>query len=144
MSNLKLNAGTLVSYNDWYNANTNNQEGVQFQIKKALCALFDKNEQLNILLGNTITSSVFVDTAKITTLLSTDPWYSKFFSQQQLREVLDTVNDNGRTQVIGEVKSFNFSEGDSISALVYIVDNDTNSSVTPNKDLWMVTLQHAT
>ena len=141
MYNLKLRPFSPTS-TSWYNTNVNNLEAVQFQIKKALCSLFDKNEQLNLLLGSTVTSSVFVDTAKIITVMKSDSWVSKFFSQQQLREVLDAANDNGRTLVVGEVKSFNFMEGDSISALVYIVDNDTVSSVTPNKDLWMVTLEH--
>lgn len=135
MSNLKAN-------NFWYASDSNNNRPIQNIVKVGLCNLFDKDMSLNDLLGSNATSSVFIDSDKIVLKMknSNDDFYKKFFSEQQLREVLSSVNaKNSRIKYTNDVKSFDFISGDSISAVLRIVDGDTKDS---NSDRWLITLLH--
>jgi hypothetical protein len=134
MSNLKAN-------NFWYSSNASNNRPMQNIVKVGLCNLFDKERKLNDLLGSSASSSVFIDADKIMRKMKNpaDDFYIKFFSEQQLREVLDAVNDkNSRVEYDdNNNKIFNFIEGDSISAVLRIVDGDTKET---NSDRWLITL----
>jgi hypothetical protein len=147
LTSLKSITGT---YN-WYSANVNNAQSVQTQVKLGLAQLFDKNPQLNNLIGSASSSSTFLDSSKIATKmqLTSDTFYTKFFSDQQLREVLSAVADKGsrisKLSVLSgglynPSNKFNFSVGDTISAMLKVTDIDTTSL---NSDRWMITLQHA-
>ena len=138
------------SYN-WYGANGSNSQSIQTQVKLGLAQLFDKDPQLNNLIGSASSSSTFLDSSKIATKLqnSGDTFYTKFFSDQQLREVLSAVADKGSRISKLSVNSggvyypsnkFNFLVGDTISAMLKVTDSDTTSL---NSDRWMITLQHA-
>jgi hypothetical protein len=142
--------GMTGSYN-WYGATGSNSQSIQTQVKLGLAQLFDKDPQLNNLIGSASSSSTFLDSSKIATKMqkSDDTFYTKFFSDQQLREVLSAVADKGSRISKLSVKSggnyvpsnkFNFSVGDTISAMLKVTDIDTTSL---NSDRWMITLQHA-
>ena len=136
MSNLKAN-------NFWYSSNTRNNKPMQDIVKLGLCNLFDKERKLNDLLGSSASSSVFIDADKIMRKMKipNDDFYKNFFSEQQLREVLDAVTDkNSRVKYDdNNNKIFNFSEGDSISAILRVVDGDSTET---NSDRWLITLLH--
>jgi hypothetical protein len=142
--------GMTGSYN-WYGATGSNYQSIQTQVKLGLAQLFDKDPQLNNLIGSASSSSTFLDSSKIATKMqkSDDTFYTKFFSDQQLREVLSAVADKGSRISKLSVGSganyvpsnkFNFSVGDTISAMLKVTDSDTTSL---NSDRWMITLQHA-
>ena len=142
--------GMTGSYN-WYGATVSNYQSIQTQVKLGLAQLFDKDPQLNNLIGSASSSSTFLDSSKIATKMqnSGDTFYTKFFSDQQLREVLSAVADKGsRISKLSIFQSgnwhasnkFNFSVGDTISAMLKVTDIDTTSL---NSDRWMITLQHA-
>jgi hypothetical protein len=142
MNSLKGISGTY----KWYNANVSNKQSIQTQVKLGLAQLFDKNAELNNLIGSSATSSTFLDTDKIATKMqfNSDTFWTKFFSEQQLKEVLSAVADKGSrilkaTASMG-INTFNFSVGDTISAMLKVTDSDTTSL---NSDRWMITLQHA-
>jgi hypothetical protein len=88
--------GMTGSYN-WYGANVLNVQSIQTQVKLGLAQLFDKDPELNNLIGSASSSSTFLDSSKIATKMqkSDDTFYTKFFSDQQLREVLSAVADKG-------------------------------------------------
>ena len=142
--------GITGSYN-WYGATGSNYQSIQTQVKLGLAQLFDKDPQLNNLIGSASSSSTFLDSSKIATKMqnSGDTFYTKFFSDQQLREVLSAVSDKGSRISKLSVQSggvyvpsnkFNFSVGDTISAMLKVTDLDTTAL---NSDRWMITLQHA-
>jgi hypothetical protein len=145
MNSLKGISGTY----KWYNANVSNNQSIQTQVKLGLAQLFDKNAELNNLIGSSATSSTFLDTDKIATKMqfNSDTFWTKFFSEQQLKEVLSAVADKGSrilkaplTVLNIGINTFNFSVGDTISAMLKVTDSDTTSL---NSDRWMITLQHA-
>jgi hypothetical protein len=141
MKSIKGETGTY----KWYNNNSTNKQSIQTQVKLGLAQLFDKDPQLNNLIGSASSSSSFIDSSKIATKmqLNSDTFYTKFFSEQQLREVLSAVTDKGSRVAPGAdgVNTFNFSAGDTISAMLKVTDTDTTSL---NSDRWMITLQHST
>ena len=132
----------------WYVANATNNQSIQTQVKLGLAQLFDKDAQLNNLIGSAASSSTFLDSSKISTKMQSeaDIFWSKFFSDQQLKEVLSAVTDKGSRIVKNEntismgINTFNFLVGDTISAMLKVTDSDTTSL---NSDRWMITLQHA-
>ena len=64
----------------------------------------------------------------------------KLFSREQLIEILDAVGDRDlHVTGAGESKKYNFSSGDTINALVDIIDNDNNGD-SDNRDRWMISL----
>lgn len=133
MSNLKAN-------NFWYASDINNSSAIQNIVKVGLCNLFDKDNVLNDLLGSSASSNVFIDSEKIAIKMknNNDDFYKKFFSEQQLREVLSSVSaKNSRINYSNNIKSFDFKSGDSLSAVLRIIDADTKDS---NSDRWMITL----
>ena len=139
MTNLKSQAGT----HEWYGADANNPQSAPVQVKKGLAQLFDKDPQLNNLIGSAATSSTFIDVAKVQAKMQdpADTLYTKLFSEQQLREVLEAVADKGsRILGVGPNRSFNFNAGDSITAVVKVRDSDSNND---NSDRWLVTLQQS-
>ena len=143
MSYLKANNGNVGTTGSWYAANANNNQSMQTQVKLGLAQLFDKDPQLNNLIGSASSSSTFLDSSKIAAKLqlTTDTFWTKFFSDQQFREVLSAVADKGSRVAIGAggVNTFNFVAGDTISAMLKVTDTDTTSL---NSDRWMITLQH--
>lgn len=138
ISNFMIN---LKANDFWYASDPNNNRPIQNIVKVGLCNLFDKDRSLNDLLGSSATSSVFIDSNKIALKMknSNDDFYKNFFSELQLREVLSSVNDkNSRVKYdINNNKIFDFISGDSISAVLRIVDGDTKVS---NSDRWIITL----
>jgi hypothetical protein len=142
MAYLKANNGNVGSTGSWYASNTNNNQSIQTQVKLGLAQLFDKDPQLNNLIGSAATSSTFLDSSKIATKMQTtsDTFWTKFFSDQQFREVLSAVADKGSriTKDAAGVNTFNFLAGDTISAMLKVTDTDTTSV---NSDRWMITLQ---
>ena len=143
MSYLKANNGNVGTTGSWYAANANNNQSMQTQVKLGLAQLFDKDPQLNNLIGSASSSSTFLDSSKIAAKLqlTTDTFWTKFFSDQQFREVLSAVADKGSRILLGAagVNTFNFVAGDTISAMLKVTDTDTTSL---NSDRWMITLQH--
>ena len=132
---------------NWYNANAYNNQSVSTQVRTGLAKLFDRDPQLNNLLGSSSTASAFLDTVKVQNKLQliTDDFYTRIFSPLQLEEVLEAVADRGSNGVlVGEAyNTWNFQPGDSISAVVRIIDSDsTATSTMQNSDRWMITLQH--
>ena len=142
MAYLKANNTDTSPVGSWYAANVNNNQSIQTQVKLGLSQLFDKDPQLNNLIGSASSSSTFLDSSKIATKMqfTTDTFWTKFFSDQQFREVLSAVADKGSriTKNAGGVNTFNFSVGDTISAMLKVTDTDTTSL---NSDRWMITLQ---
>jgi hypothetical protein len=142
MTNLK---GVVGSYN-WYNADSNNLQSVNTQVKYGLAQLFDRDPELNNLIGSSATSSTFLDSEKIKEKMQNnlDPFYIKLFSESQLIEVLEAVADKGsRINGTGDNRKFNFTVGDSITAVVKVADSDSTNGSGNNSDRWLVTLQHA-
>jgi hypothetical protein len=142
MTTLKGAAGT---YN-WYNADSNNLQSVNTQVKYGLAQLFDREPELNNLIGSAATSSTFLDSDKIKDKMQNnlDPFYINLFSASQLIEVLEAVADKGsRINGSGDNRKFNFTVGDSITAVVKVVDSDSTNVSGNNSDRWLVTLQHA-
>ena len=144
MESIKRPTGT---YN-WYSNNTDNKQSVTTQVKIGLAKLFDRNPELNNLIGSAANSSAFLDSSKIALALqdTSNSLYTKLFSEKQLMEVLEAVADRGsRINGTHENRKFNFEPGDSITAVVKVVDSDstddTNDTET-NIDRWLVTLQH--
>jgi hypothetical protein len=145
MAYLKAANGNVGSTGSWYAANTWNNQSIQTQVKLGLAQLFDKDPQLNNLIGSAATSSTFLDSSKIASKMqsTTDTFWTKFFSDQQFREVLSAVADKGSRVAIGGIgatgiNTFNFLPGDTISAMLKVTDTDTSSL---NSDRWMITLQ---
>lgn len=139
MTNLKGVSGS------WYFANENNPKSIQTQVKEGLAQLFDKDPQLNNLIGSSTNSTVFIDSSLIASKMKNgsdaNNMYTHFFSDKQLREVLSAVADKGNriTKGAAGVNTFNFQVGDTISAMVKVTDTD---STTLNMDRWLITLQH--
>jgi hypothetical protein len=137
MTQLKSAAGTY----EWYSNLTNNDRSVTTQTRNGLAQLFDRSPQLNNIIGSAATSSAFLDASKIQAKLqlSSDEFYTKYFSDTQLREVLEAVADRGtRITGTGANRKFNFTAGDSITAVVKVTDTDSDSQ---NTDRWLITLQ---
>jgi hypothetical protein len=145
MTSIKGMTGAL----NWYGITGSNNQAIQTQVKFGLAQLFDKDPELNNLIGSASASSVFIDEAKIKLKMQdvTDSFWLKFFSESQLREVLSAVVDKGSRISIGTtgenagINKFNFSIGDTISSMLKVTDTDTT---TLNSDRWMITLQHQT
>jgi len=139
MTDLKSQAGV----HKWYDVDANNPQSAPVQVKNGLAQLFDKDPQLNNLIGSAATSSTFIDVAKVQAKMQdpADTFYTKLFSEQQLREVLEAVADKGsRISGTGSNRTFNFTPGDSITAVVKVRDSDSNNE---NTDRWLVTLQQS-
>jgi hypothetical protein len=137
MTQLKSSAGTY----EWYSSLANNDKSVTTQTRNGLAQLFDRTPELNNLIGSAATSSSFLDSDIIKSKLqdNTHEFYTKFFSELQLREVLESVADRGsRITGTGASRTFNFTAGDSITAVVKVTDTD---SADQNTDRWLVTLQ---
>jgi hypothetical protein len=145
MQSIKGMTGAL----NWYSITGSNNQAIQTQVKLGLAQLFDKDPGLNNLIGSAAISSVFIDEAKIKLKMQdiTDAFWLKFFSEEQLKEVLSAVVDKGSRISIGTtganagINKFNFSIGDTISAMLKVTDTDTTAL---NSDRWMITLQHQT
>jgi hypothetical protein len=126
---------------NWYTFNGVNPQSATIQVRNGLAQLFDRDPQLNNLIGSAATSSTFLDSSKIQAKMQNyeDTFYTKLFSEQQLREVLEAVSDRGsRVLGVDHLRSFNFTAGDSITAVVKFVDSDSSGK---NTDRWLVTLQ---
>ena len=124
----------------WYDGS--NQSGMHIQVKNGLAQLFDRDPNLNNLIGSAVSSATFLDSDKIKTMMM-DPinqFYKNLFSDGQLREVLDAVSDKGDRMFRENAdRQFLFQNGDSITAIVTVTDNDSGST---NSDRWLVTLKH--
>lgn len=136
----------------WYAVNNYNRLNVTTQVRNGLAQLFDRDPQLNNLIGSSATSGSFLDQRKIELKLQggastnyvdpsgCDTFYNDLFAVQQLREVLDAVADRGnRILFTAKGNRYAFQLGDSITAIVRVTDTDSGSA---NSDRWLVTLQH--
>ena len=136
----------------WYAVNTYNRLNVTTQVRNGLAQLFDRDPQLNNLIGSSATAGSFLDQLKIELKLQggastnyvdpslCDTFYNDLFAVQQLREVLDAVADRGnRILFTSKGNRYAFQPGDSITAIVRVTDTDSGSA---NSDRWLVTLQH--
>ena len=136
----------------WYDVNTYNRLNVTTQVRNGLAQLFDRDPQLNNLIGSSATAGSFLDQRKIELKLQggastnyvdpsgCDTFYNDLFAVQQLREVLDAVADRGnRILFTSKGNRYAFQPGDSITAIVRVTDTDSGSA---NSDRWLVTLQH--
>ena len=139
MSKIKLKSATNTN---WYTASGPNFISMGVHVKRGLAKLFDKDIQLNNLLGSAASSSVFLDLAKIEAKMSNpnDEFYTKLFSKQQLKEVLEAVYDKGSSvlAIDGNSSKFNFKGGDSITCVTRFTDGDT---IALNTDRWLISLQ---
>ena len=144
MTALKTSTGT----SNWYSltATTFNRKSVTTQVREGLAQLFDRDPQLNNLIGSAATSSTFLDASKIQAKLqsSTDDFYTKFFSVTQLKEVLEAVADKGSRVTVGATfNTWAFVAGDSISCVLRVIDTDSsNTATSQNSERWLITLQH--
>jgi hypothetical protein len=107
--------------------------------------LFDRKPELNNLLGSAASASTFLDSALIAAKMQkegppADDFYTKLFSQAQLREVLEAVADKGSrvSDDAHDDRKYEFQSGDSITAVVKVKDSDANGT---NSDRWLITLQ---
>jgi len=128
---------------NWYTANVDNSRSVTVQVKSGLAQLFDRQPELNKLLGSAATSSTFLDSALIAAKMqdSTDHFFSRLFSRAQIMEVLEAVADKGSRVNTGDDytdRRYNFQTGDSITAVVKVKDSDAGNT---NSDRWLITLQ---
>lgn len=123
-----------------------NSRNVVIQVKSGLAQLFDRKPELNNLLGSAASASTFLDSEKIAIIMRDDneQFYTKLFSQDQLKEVLEAVADKGsRIAQTGSLsdRRYAFKPGDSITAVVKVKDGDAGGF---NSDRWLITLQQRT
>jgi hypothetical protein len=138
LSQVKKKAGSL----PWYASDSSNEQSVPTQVKFGLAQLFDREPELNNLMGSAATSSAFLDTDRIAALMDTDgnQLHDNLFSVAQLTEVLEAVSDRGSRTSKGDdvgARNYVFLPGDSITAVVKVTDTDSDN----NSDRWLVTLQ---
>ena len=142
---------TKTSGDSWYFANAKNDKGIGVRVKESLALLFDKDIELNNLLGSAANSGVFLDLAKIEGKMENEPgndeFYSKMFSVQQLCEVLEAVYDKGDKiahNATTDTYTYNFAPGDTITCVIRVTDSDTKVSANGpngNSDRWLLTLK---
>jgi hypothetical protein len=141
---LKTAAGSF----RWYDlTNLKNRQTVTTQVRNGLAQLFDRDPQLNNLIGSAATSSTFLDASKIQAKLqsSTNDFYTKFFSVTQLKEVLEAVADKGSRVTVGATfNTWAFVAGDSISCVLRVIDTDSSKTAkSQNSERWLITLQQS-
>ena len=147
----KKTINNITNTKHWYNADNKNDRGVGVQVKGGLAQLFDKDKILNNLLGSSANAGVFLDLAKIETKMSdsaeNDQFYTKMFSEKQLKEVLEAVYDKfdrikytAPTEIAPAKYEYEFVAEDSISCVVRVEDDDNKDA--KNSDRWLITLRH--
>jgi hypothetical protein len=144
-----------VSGMSWYypDAGGLNARGMGTQVKGGLAQLFDRDAQLNNLLGSSANAGVFLDLKKIEdkmeNITTPDDFNSKMFSENQLKEVLDAVYDKGDRvgyDSVADLYLYRFATGDSITCVIRVTDSDTRpntetNGVLGNSDRWLLTLK---